>query len=61
MSDKRDCWTIFSREIVRSKVYFEEEVTKEEAIQLFMESEFDDIMDTDTVDTEEAWIEDDKG
>lgn len=57
MSEKRDCWIITSREIVKSKVYFEEEVTKEEAIELFLKSEFDDIMDTDTVDTEEAWIE----
>ena len=59
MSDKKEIWIITSREIVKSKVLFEHAVTKEEAVALCMGGDYEDIADTDTVDTEEAWIDED--
>lgn len=60
MSKKQDMWVITTREIQRNKVVFEDEVTKEEAIKLFMAGEYDDIIDSDILDTEEAWIEEEE-
>ena len=53
---KKDMWVIDALVHERLSVSFSKDVTSEEAVELFMSGAYDDIIDSDIVDTEEAWI-----
>lgn len=46
---KKDCWVIESKATILEKVYFDEEITKEEAIRRYCVNEYDDIMDSEVL------------
>lgn len=56
MSELKDMWVITTREISWHKVCFEEPVSQETAVEMFLAGEYDDIIDSDVIDTEAAWI-----
>lgn len=45
--EAKSVWIIPSRATVRSKVIFEKDVSMEEALKLFEQGEYEDIMDED--------------
>lgn len=53
---KKNCWIIEARVMLVQKVVFEEDVTAEEAKQLYLEGDFSDIIDDDLVDVEKIWV-----
>lgn len=46
---KKNCWSITSDAIIVEKVYFASFVTKEEAKQMYINEEWDDIADYETL------------
>jgi hypothetical protein len=53
---KKNMWIITATEVRRLKVEFEMPVTAEEAVELFMTADYEDIIDEETIDTEDAVI-----
>lgn len=53
---KKDTWTIDALVHECMEVNFAKPVTSEEAVELFMSGAYEDIIHSDIVDTEEAWI-----
>ena len=49
---KKDCWKIPVRREVLLKVYFEEPLTMDEALEAFSQEQYNDIMDEDVTDEE---------
>jgi len=56
MTKKSNFWVIQSTDIQLNKVVFEEDVTSEEAIKLFLDGIYDDIIDVELISTESAII-----
>ncbi len=56
MTKKSNFWVIQSTDIQLNKVVFEEEVTSEDAIKLFLDGVYDDIIDVELISTESAII-----
>ena len=56
MTKKSNFWVIQSTDIQLNKVVFEEDVTQEEAIKLFLDGIYDDIIDVELISTESAII-----
>lgn len=53
---KKNCWIIEARVMLVQKVVFEENVTAEEAKELYLEGDYYDIIDDDLVDVEKIWV-----
>lgn len=54
---KKNCWIIEARVMLVQKVVFEEDVTAEEAKQLYLEGDYYDIIiDDELVDVEKIWV-----
>ena len=54
---KNEFWVIKTREVISNKVSFGMEVTKEEAIEMFIDGDYEDIIDHETEHVEEVWID----
>jgi hypothetical protein len=52
--EKSSAWVIRSLEIVEHKVVFDTAVTAEEAEAMFLEDDFDDVLDSNTIHTKSA-------
>ena len=52
MTEKKDMWVINARRTVACKVVFEEEVDADEALELFHNGLYEDIIDEDILDEE---------
>lgn len=47
MTKKQNCWILDVEAQYGYKVYFEKEVTLEEAVELFNQGEYEDVIDTE--------------
>ena len=51
-------WEITSTQTVTETVSFDEEVTKEEALERYLETEYEDIIDSEATDVSDVSVKD---